>query len=362
MFQNRIVKVAAAAVVLVGIIASADLLFRRGDTSIVWADVMQQVEDAQDFICRIRQDKSIDADLNMVEYRFSRYGYRVDMYRCGSNKLAASQYLRPGETLMCVLVHNDKTYTLVELTEDQRDQMMGGSSAKEMVRQFRSMDYEELGRKEIDGKTVSGIEIKNPPEYTSVFEECTLRLWVDVKTNWPVRVEMEGAAMDGDARIKSVIDRFQWNPSLTADDFEFEVPDDYKKIAQMDAVQADEASAIEGLREYVRFSGGRYPGNLAFATALHELDDEIAALRRRGDWSEEEFTKLMKIQNTCEFFAELLENEQDPAYYGDKVLPRDFDRVLMRWRLEDGRYRVIYGDLRAEDVSAERLQELEEKD
>jgi len=165
--------------------------------------------------------------------------------------------------------------------------------------------------------------------------------------------------MDGDARITTVIDRFQWNPPLTAEDFEFEVPDDYKKIAQMAAVAADEPSAIEGLREYARISGGRYPGNLAFATALHEVDDEMAELRRRGDWSEEQFNRLMKIQNTCEFYAELLKNEQDAAYYGDDVGPRDFDRVLMRWRIEDGRYRVIYGDLRAEDVSAAALRELE---
>jgi outer membrane lipoprotein-sorting protein len=361
-FRCRVMRVVAAAVVLIGIVASADLIFKSDGSAVVWADVMQQVEDARDFICRIRQDKSIDTDLNMVEYRSARYGYRVDMYQQDSDKLAGSQYLRPGETLMYVLVHRDKTYMLVELTEEQRDQMMEGSSAKEMVRQFRSMKFEELGRKEIEGKTVTGIEIKNPPEYTAVFEECTLRLWVDVRTNWPVRIEMDGAAMDGDARIKSVIDRFQWNPSLSAEDFEFEVPDDYKKIARMDAVQADEASAIEGLREYVRFSGGRYPGSMAFATALHELDDEIAELRRRGDWSEEVFSNIMKIQNTCEFYADLLENEQDATYYGEDVGPRDYDRVLLRWRTEDGRYRVVYGDLRVEDVSAERLEELEDQD
>jgi hypothetical protein len=41
-------------------------------------------------------------------------------------------------------------------------------------------------------------------------------------------------------------------------------------------------------------------------------------------------------------------------YFGGSVTARDFDKVLMRWRLDDGRYRVIYGDLRAETIDAAR--------
>jgi len=46
-------------------------------------------------------------------------------------------------------------------------------------------------------------------------------------------------------------------------------------------------------------------------------------------------------------------------YYGDTVTAADVDKVLFRWKLDDGQYRVIYGDLRIEDVSAEKLAELE---
>lgn len=37
----------------------------------------------------------------------------------------------------------------------------------------------------------------------------------------------------------------------------------------------------------------------------------------------------------------------------------DVDKVLLRWKLDDGQYRVIYGDLRIEDVSPQKLAELE---
>jgi len=35
------------------------------------------------------------------------------------------------------------------------------------------------------------------------------------------------------------------------------------------------------------------------------------------------------------------------------------DLVLLRWKLDDGKYRVIFGNLRLEDVSADRLAKLE---
>ena len=37
----------------------------------------------------------------------------------------------------------------------------------------------------------------------------------------------------------------------------------------------------------------------------------------------------------------------------------DGNSVLMRWKISDNQYRVIYGDLHTEDVTAEKLAELE---
>jgi len=50
-----------------------------------------------------------------------------------------------------------------------------------------------------------------------------------------------------------------------------------------------------------------------------------------------------------------------PAYYGKTVNPADKDKVLFRWRLDSGEYRVIFGDLRHETVALARLKELEAK-
>ena len=51
----------------------------------------------------------------------------------------------------------------------------------------------------------------------------------------------------------------------------------------------------------------------------------------------------------------------DFAYYGKTVGPNDKDKVLLRWKLDDGKYAVIYGNLHYETVTAEKLHSLEGK-
>jgi hypothetical protein len=58
-------------------------------------------------------------------------------------------------------------------------------------------------------------------------------------------------------------------------------------------------------------------------------------------------------------YATLEKDGKDPAYYGDKVSAESPKAVLFRWKIDDDTYRVVFGDLRTEDVSAEKLAELE---
>ena len=57
----------------------------------------------------------------------------------------------------------------------------------------------------------------------------------------------------------------------------------------------------------------------------------------------------------------IIEAHRDFTYYGNTVGPKDKDKVLLRWKLDDGQYEVIFGDLRAETATAERLRALEGK-
>ena len=65
----------------------------------------------------------------------------------------------------------------------------------------------------------------------------------------------------------------------------------------------------------------------------------------------EELAGLMqKLPGVIVFYRQLLLEEREPEYFGATVKPGDSDAVLMRWKLDDHHWRVIYGDLRAETV------------
>lgn len=52
------------------------------------------------------------------------------------------------------------------------------------------------------------------------------------------------------------------------------------------------------------------------------------------------------------FYQNLANEQRDPEYFGATVKPGDSKAVLLKWKLDDGRLRVIYGDLRAETVDS----------
>jgi len=65
------------------------------------------------------------------------------------------------------------------------------------------------------------------------------------------------------------------------------------------------------------------------------------------------------LQSPGFFYMMLTQEKKEPVYYGETVGPDDVEAVLLRWKISDDQYRVIFGDLSAMDVTAEELKELE---
>jgi hypothetical protein len=349
---------AAAAAVVVAVLTLSVILDGSGSGGVVWADVITRIDDAQEYICRRIEKRTGDEDLEIVEYRSAVHGLRQDIYESGV--LQAVQYIVPREKRMYALIHRDRTYMKSEMTDEQLTELARQSMAKELVNSFREHDHKKLGRRRIDRVMAEGIEITDTKKWQGVFEGGEWRLWVDVKTQWPVRIELEGIAAGGSVRKTIVLKDFHWSPKLSSDDFAFEIPDGYKLIADLEPVVADEDHAIAGLRAYAKLLDGRYPSSLSLATAIAEAEKYVEKHDGYDGRAGRDIKLLFEIRSACNFYAELSEAGADPAYYGSEVRGSDFDRVLLRWRLEDGEYRVVYGDLRAETVSPSRLEELEE--
>ena len=73
----------------------------------------------------------------------------------------------------------------------------------------------------------------------------------------------------------------------------------------------------------------------------------------RNDSSENE---LLAVRSRYEYLAQ---RGKDVIYYGDRAGPKDGNAVLLQWKLSDGNYRIIFGDLREVTVSPEELIKLQ---
>jgi len=103
--------------------------------------------------------------------------------------------------------------------------------------------------------------------------------------------------------------------------------------------------------------------------SVKRLTDEIKeiGLKRailfweEDDFEWEPFTKLkMQTHRTCSmFYGQLVREDKDVVYHGEIVTAKDTIAPLLRWKISDDEYRVIFGDLHIENVSKEELAELE---
>jgi hypothetical protein len=147
--------------------------------------------------------------------------------------------------------------------------------------------------------------------------------------------------------------------------FEPNIPSDYKMMTEVKLPAQDEASAIEGLRLFAEMTDGNYPSQMNVMTLTKESANLFgkkfgAKKTKPTDEQMQQMTaEMMKIQAPVLFYTKLGQDGKDPAYYGKDVNAGDANTVLMRWKISDGTYRVIYGDLSAENVTAEKLKEME---
>lgn len=226
-----------------------------------------------------------------------------------------------------------------------------------------------LETREVDGRRANRYEIP----WTQVAAAtdrpgARLRIWLDAATNLPVRADLLDFGGKGGPVLR--LESFRWgeqDPTL----FATAPPEGYTKLPTVDA-RGDEIieHIIYGLRTFAKYNKGRYPavryvygdeqGNI--------LRDLIGVGPQAQGWVRYDKDLQWKDPKEKEFafgssamsWINVLQRENpDCAYNGKTVTPQDAGRVLLRWQLDDGGYRVIYGDLRTEVVTAARLKELE---
>lgn len=252
--------------------------------------------------------------------------------------------------------HTFKTYQV--LPAQPSSGRMGPGFFDERLGRFAGQADRDLGTRQIGDRPARGFEIamaKIDPD----MPPGIARIWVDQQSGLPA--EMEYAFEARGERCTLRLKDIRWNVELDPKLFELVAPQGYvKRPRHMPPMEEQLRSIIKALRIYVELFGDHYPKvtRVDPGRLLDEMFKKVGidpAAPPSEQARSDHHKKILVATTGFAWLYRILVEVPDAAYYGKTVGPNDKNRVLARWRLDDGKYQAIYGDLRTETVTAESL-------
>jgi hypothetical protein len=384
--KNPITKLAVAAVVIIACLIGVSF-WRTSGSGIALADVLARIEQVKavrykwtnEIAHHIDPNKPYYVEIRATSLNSQEHGRKSNwewLDPNGGESTFSEEYFLPQKKTTISIQPKQKRYTRTEHDDARVEQMQDDPRA--CLKEILKYKYQSLGRSTMDGIEVAGFRTTDPNHWGGKNPQVDIKLWVDVKTLLPVRYDSlvsEEVNKRGDKMSTHyAMHDFQWDIPVDAAEFEPVIPDDYTGRVVKYPAHITEETVIQGLKVLVELLGN-YPERIdvsvidvdATVLRLAEKSETPAALRLKEEikgLTEDEMSNklvdfLMPIRGLNRFYANLSRANKDRAYYGKIVTPKDADQVLMRWKVSDNEYRVIYGDLHAETVTAEKLAELE---
>jgi outer membrane lipoprotein-sorting protein len=223
----------AAAVVLAGLLGLNILSGPHG--GVAWAAIPDHIKAIDTFMFRLTidvqgNDEARTSGKHTGQFTFylsEQYGFRMDI---GGDGTVISWYVPPAGETLTMVIPAEKKWSRTPLPPDQRGKMPEEyEDPAEYIQRFLARPSRELGRSVIDGVEVEGIEVTDPPLEQGKLANGIGRLWVDVQTQLPVRIEIEGTA---DGKVVRWLMEFKWSEAVPASVFEPNIPSDYTPLAQ----------------------------------------------------------------------------------------------------------------------------------
>ena len=344
---------AAAAALLIG----AFFIWHSADPPSLMAQTAQALRDVKSYKCRATAEFSASDGQkkfdSMKLYWSAAGSMRFDTFQKG--KLT-------GELLWCKdkpgldIDHRAKTY-------NRLGPMKGATSPLLVLNKlagFAGQADRQLDPLTIKDKRAPGFEIAVAKIDLDI-GQGSLRLWTDPDTKLPLRLEL--AMKSGTMTWED----FEWNVP-TDNWFTLAPPAGYQdKTTVPPGVEEITKDIVLGLKVFAKYSGGKYPqAKMVYGDVTSEELNKNAGLPPRSPPADRNDKALWKVYGEClpawRGFGQINELQRHDAgavYHGKTVGPEDTTKVLFRWTLNDGRFRVIYGDLHVEDVVEAKLKMLE---
>jgi len=231
LLHNRPAQLAAMFCVITAIFMIAHFIGKPVKIcSVAMAQVAENINNVHTFTYRYYQHivngRADRVDQTETVYYISpEHGVRLGTYVDGRTETRT--FLLPAEKVKITVIPQTKQYKRDELTPQTFGQIQRENDPRELIKQFLSSEYTDLGCKLVCGIESHGIEVSNPGFMQDTMKDVVGRLWINVKSQLPVRMELEGIDIATSQRVEIVTDEFRWEPGLQKDDFGPFIPEDY---------------------------------------------------------------------------------------------------------------------------------------
>lgn len=230
--KRKSTKLAAAAVIIMAISVGLNFIGGPEIASVALADVAKEIEQIKN--CVFKKTTTIVSSENNDTNSFDSLVYyteaavREDLYD-DDEELAHQVYVKFSEAILVGIDHKERVFRKLDLADEDIEKL-SPTSPKDIVNLILGKGkYKELGRKIVDGVLSEGFEFNDKRAMLSMdkdrVEDVVTRLWVDVKTNLPVRIEVDCLLNNSKANV--VMSDPKWDVELDPDFFEPKIPVDY---------------------------------------------------------------------------------------------------------------------------------------
>ncbi|UCF14574.1 MAG: hypothetical protein JSW59_14260 [Phycisphaerales bacterium] len=248
------------------------------------------------------------------------------------------------------IIPTTKQFVEIDLTNLPEGQEQDPFDAIQRLRSLPETADEELGEREIGGRTVQGFRVTE--------DGVTHTVWIDPKTREPIEIEI---AMVNAPEITGTITDIRFNVELPDELFSITPPDGYtRQELQYDASEPTEDDLIEFLRLFSSLTQDN-----TFLPTLNpaELPNVVMEMAKAGKFGpdrpmeDKDFGLAMTMKVTrAMMFVMKLPAESNSHYAGENVKYGDAETAIFWYQPEGSQtYRVIYGDLSVKDVAPEDL-------
>jgi hypothetical protein len=366
---ERMKRYASRAAIAAALLLTSVVLWHLNEPKTLFAQVAKAMSRARGFRCDF-----VDVSAGYAGAENAKLAGHIFWAPSGEERLDFISNDRPEFTL----IYRPGNTGLRLVPASKQYQIVPRSSAREFsfglfghLGDFKGKAEPAPGPKEIRGVRAEGFTVPWPSVVgDDTHADAKIQVWLDPATTLPVRVDLLGLGPRGSPVMR--LENFQWGPQ-DPHLFDASVPAGYTKVPTID-VKADEITqyVAYGLSTFAKYNNGKYP-----AVKYVYGDEQGEALRKlmgmgrdaigwaqpsKGlKWANPKDGEFAHGSYGLSWINSIQRDFPEGVYNGKTVTPRDATKVLVRWRLDDGDYRVIFGDLTSATVSSSRLRELESR-